>query len=49
MSCMKNHTETKKRRYTGQQPGTESGHRPTDKPWVNRGFCSPIGSRTCLA
>ena len=29
--------ETKRCRYTGQQPGTKSASRPTDKPLVNRG------------
>ena len=33
----KGFTETKRRRYTGQQPGTKSASRPADKPVVNRG------------
>ena len=32
---------TKKRRYTGQRPGTERASRPTYKPLVDRGFCFP--------
>ena len=36
-------TKTIRRRYTGQQPRTKSGRRPTDKPRVKRGFCSSDG------
>ena len=36
-------TVTKRRRSTGQQPGTKGASRPADKPLVKRGFCSPIG------
>ena len=35
--------ETKRRRSTGQQPGTKSGRRPADKPLIKRSFCSSIG------
>ena len=38
-------SETIKRRYVGQQPGTMSGHRPADTPLINRwstaGFVPP--------
>ena len=37
MPCMKKVSETKKRRYSGQQPGTKSGRRPGDKPVIGRG------------
>ena len=36
-------TETNRRRYTGQRPGTKSASRPVDKPGTNRGSSSPIG------
>ena len=43
MPCMI--TETNRRRYIGQQPGTKSAFRPADKPLVNRwstaGFVPP--------
>ena len=44
---MKGFTETKRRRYSGPQPGTKSGRRPADKPLyqprVNRLFLSSCG------
>ena len=43
MPCMRRVTETNRRRYTGQQPGTKSASRPGDKPVVHRRFCSSIG------
>ena len=42
MPCMKRFTETKRRRSTGQQPGTKSASRPAVKPRFNRGFRSSI-------
>ena len=46
MPCMRRVYKTIRRHYTGQQPGTKSARRPTDKMRVNRGFCSPIGLHT---
>ena len=40
---MKRFTKTNRYRSIGQQPGTKSGHRPADKPRVNRSLCSSIG------
>ena len=34
---------TKRRRSTGQQPGTKSARGPSDEPLVSRSLCSPIG------
>ena len=41
--ALKGFTETNRRRYTGQRPGTKSARGPGDQPVVNRGFCSSIG------
>ena len=45
MPCLKKFTETKWRRYTGQQQRTKSGRRLANKPIINReetvGFASP--------
>ena len=44
MPChRKGFTETNRRRYVGQQPGTKSFCCPADKPVVNRTLCSPTG------
>ena len=43
-SFHKGFTETVKRRYIGQQPGTKSGRRPVVKPRMNRVVfsCGPV-------
>ena len=45
MPCVKRFTETNRRRYSGQQPGTKSARGPADKPRMNRlstaGFVPP--------
>ena len=45
LTCLawKGFTETNKRRYTGQQPGTKSAFRPADLPRLHRRFCSSVG------